>query len=387
MHDTTVGKKYIIDFEKLLPGDIILESGKKLHSKAIQQYTNSHYSHAMICLHKSSLFHATTDGIFTINAQRILVEEKEDLEVFRPIIPLTNYEVEKLVQFLRSKVGTLYSIKEAAIAGKKERPEQTKTQMQFCSRLIAQAYAHIQRNIVKNPNYCQPAELEHSDSLDVVPFMILKATKKEIDFASTKNYVYENQISIYNWLNKTRDYAVSKFKYHKINSHQDVMNFIIKYPNASTTVCKFIKKSGYLENYKTEIENNLYRINTDLFMERYEELNSIPNHVFKEFELIQEYVDRTIKNYITALNNYKYYPYLYFKLEKNLQKNLLSVILKKYTVLIDICDYFLLKNLENKDSDNLQISLIVMNNMNYINFYINKLIQLGITEYIYTKKT
>ena len=152
-------------------------------------------------------------------------------------------------------------------------------------------------------------------------------------------------------------------------------------------VCKFIKKSGYLENYKTEIENNLYRINTDLFMERYEELNSIPNHVFKEFELIQEYVDRTIKNYITALNNYKYYPYLYFKLEKNLQKNLLSVILKKYTVLIDICDYFLLKNLENKDSDNLQISLIVMNNMNYINFYINKLIQLGITEYIYTKKT
>ena len=38
MHDTTVGKKYIIDFEKLLPGDIILESGKKLHSKAIQQY-------------------------------------------------------------------------------------------------------------------------------------------------------------------------------------------------------------------------------------------------------------------------------------------------------------------------------------------------------------
>ena len=38
MHDTTVGKKYIIDFKKLLPGDIILESGKKLHSKVIQKY-------------------------------------------------------------------------------------------------------------------------------------------------------------------------------------------------------------------------------------------------------------------------------------------------------------------------------------------------------------
>jgi hypothetical protein len=385
MYDTTVGKKYIIDFEKLLPGDIILESGKKLYSKAIQQYTNSHYSHAMICLHKSSLFHATTNGIFTINAQRILVEEKKDLEVFRPIIPLTDFEVLELEKFLRSKVGILYSIKEAAIAGKKERPEETKTQMQFCSRLIAQAYAHIGRNIVENHDYCQPAELEHSDSLEIVPFMILKATRKEISFASTKDRVYENQISTYDWLNKTRDYAVSKFKYHKIISHQDVMNFIIKYPNAGTDVCKFIKKSGYLENYKTEIESNLYRINANLFIERYEELDSIPNHVVKEFELIQEYVDRTIENYIATLNNYKYHPYQYFKLEKNLQKNLLSVILKKYSVLIEVCNYFLFENLKNKNFENLEISSIVMNNMNYINFHINKLIQLGITEYIYMK--
>jgi hypothetical protein len=386
MHDPTVGKKYIIDFEKLLPGDIILESGKKLHSKAIQKYTKSHYSHAMICLHKSSLFHATTDGIFTINAQRILVEEKEDLEVFRPITPLANYEVEELVKFLRSKVGTLYSIKEASIAGKKERPEQTKTQMQFCSRLIAQAYAHIGRNIVKNPDYCQPAELEHSDSLNIVPFMILKATKKEIDFASTKNHVYENQLSTYDWLNKTRAYAVSKFKYHKIISHQDVMNFIIKYPNAGTDVCKFIKKSGYLENYKTEIENNLYRINANLFIERYEELEDIPYHVTEELKLIQEYVDRTIKNYLTALNNYKQFPYQYFKLEKNLQKNLLSVILKKYTVLNEVCNYFLFKNQKNQIFANPQNPLIILSIMDNINFEKFRLTHLGITEYIHIEK-
>lgn len=114
--------------------------------------------------------------------------------------------------------------------------------MQFCSRLIAQAYAHIGRIIVENPDYCQPAELEHSGSLDIVPFMILKATREEIDFASTKDYVYENLISTYDWLNKTRDYAVSEFKYNKIVSQQDVMNFIIKHPNASNTVSKFIKK-------------------------------------------------------------------------------------------------------------------------------------------------
>lgn len=386
MHDTTVGKKYIIDFKKLLPGDIILESGKKLHSKVIQKYTNSHYSHAIICLEKDSLFHATTDGIFTINPQWILVEEKEDLEVFRPKIPLTNNEVEKLVKFLRSKVGTLYSIKEAAIAGKKERPDQTKTQMQFCSRLIAQAYKHIGRIIVENPDYCQPAELERSDSLEIVPFMILEATQKEIDFASTKNHVYENQISTYDWLNKTRDYAVSKFKYHKIVSQQDVSNFIIKHPNANTTVCKFIKKSGYLENYKTELESNLYRINTSLFIERYVELEDIPYHVSEEFEFIQRDVNRIIDKYNVACNVYNHYQHQYFKLERNLQKNLLSVILKKYNVLIEVCKNYLFENQKNQNFANPQKAALVLSIINNIEFEKFRLTQLGITEYIHIEK-
>ena len=386
MHDTTVGKKYIIDFKKLLPGDIILESGKKLHSKVIQKYTNSHYSHAIICLEKDSLFHATTDGIFTINPQRILVEEKEDLKVFRPKTPLTNYEVEELVKFLRSKVGTLYSINEVLIARKKERPEQTKTQKQFCSRLIAQAYAHIGRIIVENPDYCQPAELERSDSLEIVPFMILNATRKEIEFASTKNHVYQNQTSTYDWLNKTRDYAVSKFKYHKIVSQQDVANFIIKHPNANTTVCKFIKKSGYLENYKTELESNLYRINTRLFIERYVEIEDIPYYVSEEFEFIQGYVNRIIDKYNVACNVYNHYQHQYFKLERNLQKTLLSVILKKYNVLTDVCNYYLFENQKNQNFANPQKAALVLSIINNIEFEKFRLTQLGITEYIHIEK-
>ncbi|WP_164966908.1 hypothetical protein [Aliarcobacter trophiarum] len=50
MLDSAIDKRYIMNYNKLLPGDIILESGKKLHSKAIQVYTKSRYSHAMICL-------------------------------------------------------------------------------------------------------------------------------------------------------------------------------------------------------------------------------------------------------------------------------------------------------------------------------------------------
>ncbi len=38
----------------------------------------------MICLMSTSLFHAQSEGIFTLNPQRVLVEEENDLKVLRP---------------------------------------------------------------------------------------------------------------------------------------------------------------------------------------------------------------------------------------------------------------------------------------------------------------
>ncbi|WP_066408246.1 YiiX/YebB-like N1pC/P60 family cysteine hydrolase [Aliarcobacter skirrowii] len=361
---STIGKKYIINYEYLLRGDIILQSGKKIHSKVIQKHTKSHYSHAMICLTKTSLFHAQTEGIFTVNPQRVLVEEKNDLKILRPKKRLTDMESKKIDVFLRSKVGTLYSIKEAIISGKEKRPENSQSQMQFCSRLVAQAYSHVGYMIVENPDFCQPAEIENSDFFEEVNNIIKEATKEEIEFTSTRDIVLENQISTYKWLNKTRNYAKSEFEYKEIHSQNDVMHFLKKHPKADNTVSEYIQKSGYLENYKGEKDNNPWLFDFDLFIKKY---NYDTSHIFstinEECELIKSYDDRLINNYKASANNFKIFGFNYFKLEKNIHKNRLYFLISKYNTFIKASEYIL----ETLDDKNLNLSYNVLNQIEIIN--------------------
>lgn len=364
MFDSTIGEKYIINYKDLLPGDIILESGKKIHSKVIQIYTKSHYSHAMICLTSRSLFHAQSQGIFTLNPQRVLVEEENDLKVLRPKKKLSEKESENIIKFLRNKVGTLYSVKEAIISGKKIRPESSQSQMQFCSRLVAQAYLHIGHKIVENPNFCQPAEIENSNFFEEVPDIIRKATKEEIEFVSTKNFVLENQISTYKWLNNTRDYAKSEFGYEKIHSQNDVMNFLKEYPEADNIVSGYINESGYLENYKIEKDNNPWLFDVNLFIKKYKSSNEILYAINKGFENIQYYIDRTIKNYLTASQNFEDLKFNYFKLEENLHKNRLDFIINKYTTFIKASEYVLKETIKDKNHN---LFSIVSNKRNILN--------------------
>ncbi len=362
MLDSAIDKRYIMNYNKLLPGDIILESGKKLHSKAIQVYTKSRYSHAMICLTNTSLFHAEKQGVFSLNPQRILVEEENDLKVLRPIKKLTVVESKEIVKFLRSKVGTLYSVKEAIISGKRRRPENSQSQMQFCSRLAAQAYSYIGYKVVENPDFCKPVELENSNFFEEVPNMVRRATQEEIDFVSTKNFVYENQISTYKWLNKTRNYAKSKFKYEKINSQNDVINFLKIYPEADNIISNHVRESGYLENYLLEKENNPWLFDVSLFIEKYKIIDSIVYAIDKEFENIQSYTDRIIHNYLTATQNFEILKFNYFKLDKDLHKNRLEFVISKYTTLIKAMKYVLKKSTKNK-----YLFSNVSNKMNILN--------------------
>ena len=310
------------------------------------------------------MFHAQSEGIFTLNPQRVLVEEENDLKVLRPKKKLSEKESENIIKFLRNKVGTLYSVKEAILSGKKIRPESSQSQMQFCSRLVAQAYLHIGHKIVENPNFCQPAEIENSNFFEEVPDIIRKATKEEIEFVSTKNFVLENQISTYKWLNNTRDYAKSEFGYEKIHSQNDVMNFLKEYPEADNIVSGYINESGYLENYKIEKDNNPWLFDVNLFIKKYKSSNEILYAINKGFENIQYYIDRTIKNYLTASQNFEDLKFNYFKLEENLHKNRLDFIINKYTTFIKASEYVLKETIKDKNHN---LFSIVSNKRNILN--------------------
>lgn len=240
--------------------------------------------------------------------------------------------------------------------------------------LVAQAYLHIGHKIVENPNFCQPAEIENSNFFEEVPDIIRKARKEEIEFVSTKNFVLENQISTYKWLNNTRDYAKSEFGYEKIHSQNDVMNFLKEYPEADNIVSGYINESGYLENYKIEKDNNPWLFDADLFIKKYNyDTINIRRIIDIEFENIQSYVDRIIDNYIKAAQNVEILKFNYFKLEKNLHKNRLSFIIKKYTTFIKASEYVLKGTIKDKDHNSFSI---VSNNMNILNEEKNKLEEL-----------
>lgn len=326
-------ERFILKYDELEIGDIVLETGYKPHSQIIQKVTNSHFSHAMICIEKKSLIHATKDGIFTQNPQRILVKNINDLKVLRLKNTLTQDKMIKLADFLRDKVGALYSVKEAmAVPFKKDRKAETESQ--FCSRLVAQSYNSVGYKLVKNVDYCSPEDINQSNQLVELKNMIRKASMEDIEYTKTKDLPLANQKSTYKWLNKTRNYAYSEFKY-QITKQNDVEPFLLKHPVADNIVCKYLKDSGYLENYKIFFENNVYLCDKQKYIEKY-------NNILITYAICNDFKN-TIGLTLRALKQCKSYELYYnkkelnfFKLNIELYKNILQANREVYAIFIDI---------------------------------------------------
>ena len=327
-------EKFILEYDKLEIGDIILETGYKLHSKTIQIVTKSHFSHAMICVEKNSIIHATTDGIFTKNPQRILVKNIADLKVLRFKKSLTVNDKMKLADFLRDKVGAVYSVKEAIMVLSKKY-KQTETQGQFCSRLVAQSYSSIGYKLVKNVDYCSPEDINQSNLLVEIKDMVRKADKEEIEYTKTKDLPLINQTSTYKWLNKTRDYAHKNFNC-TINKQNDVEPFLLKHPNADNAVCKFLKSSGYLDNYKIFFENNPYLCDKQKYIQKYNDMYDITYTICNNFKNTQTLTFRAFKQYNNYVLYYKKRRLDFFKLNIQLYKNILQSNREMYVMFIDI---------------------------------------------------
>lgn len=338
---------YILKYEDLQIGDIILESGHKFHSNAIKKYTNSNFSHAMICVESMSIIHAEKKGIFSLNPQRLLVENITDLKVLRFNQKLSNDELKKIEFFLRDKIGSVYSIKEAFSIVNKSRKDENYNNYQFCSRLVAQAYKCINHMIVTDVDFCSPADIEKSNLLYEVKDIVRKAEKHDIDFALTRNMIRENQESMYEWLNKTRDIANKKYDF-KISKINDVDNFLLKYPNEDTPVSTFIIQSGYLENYLIEIGNNPHMHDEDIFIAKFKDIDNIIYALEKEFTNIPSYTNRHIQNYNNSLLNYRDTTFNYYKLHIELYRNLLGVSLSRFITLFNISKKIILAGNKNE---------------------------------------
>lgn len=248
-------KEYILDIPSLKPGDIILTASFKPGSRAIRAATDADFSHVMLYVEKS-LIHAEPAGVFSKNPQRHLRSRKDHIRVLR-FQSLTHEQVLAVCSFARSKIGSLYSKREALRSITEARFNRARSMEQFCSRLVAQAFHSVGIDLVDNPDYCTPGDFQSSSILEEVKDAVREAISGEIEYGKTPDTVLDHQRDTYRWLKRAR--TIAFFKGAELQTMNDVLVFLEAYPECDKDVVKAIRNTGYLQHRERDRSINPYR--------------------------------------------------------------------------------------------------------------------------------
>ncbi|MEA3241984.1 MAG: YiiX/YebB-like N1pC/P60 family cysteine hydrolase, partial [Pseudomonadota bacterium] len=151
---------YVIDFERLEAGDIVLTSVKGITSKAIRLATNSDYSHVMLYVGSGIYVHADQKGVNQGNIRRLTFKSKENVRVWR----ISDKSVRRdACIYARMQSGKKYSVLDAIKTKLPKILSIKNTNRQFCSRLVAQAYEKAGIRIVGDSNNCTPHDIDVSE--------------------------------------------------------------------------------------------------------------------------------------------------------------------------------------------------------------------------------
>jgi len=101
---------FILDMNKLKKGDVFLTAQRGLVSKAVRNFTNSEYSHAILYVGHVSYIHSDSQGVHSDNIQRLIFEKPSNVKILRPN---DQKNVNNVVLYARSQVGKAYSVRDA----------------------------------------------------------------------------------------------------------------------------------------------------------------------------------------------------------------------------------------------------------------------------------
>jgi Permuted papain-like amidase enzyme, YaeF/YiiX, C92 family len=324
---------YLLDLKKLEPGDIILESGTEKFSEVIKKVTFSNYSHAMLYI-GDSIIHALTDGVYSQNPERLIVKNISDLKVLRLKNELKVEQLNKVIMHARNLTGSLYSFCEAGLSpvlGKVK--ADVGSNKQFCSRLVAQCFKQVDVLLVKNPDFCSPADISKSDLLIEVESCVKKASIKQVEFAKSENPIIENQRRAFDWLNKAR--VTFKSEGVDIQTLGDVDKNIHNHPNLDKEISGFIKESKYLEHFDVDKNLNSFRYSYDEFKSVISQYKDQVEILERELDSVLNEIGRHSKSFLAAKSNYKYLNLEYNELMIELYKNLLGMSYSRLEVMAE----------------------------------------------------
>ncbi|WP_164672098.1 YiiX/YebB-like N1pC/P60 family cysteine hydrolase [Pseudomonas viridiflava] len=308
-------QKYTIERSLLKRGDIILTAENTLISKGVRVGTASRYSHASIWV-GGTLIEAVQAGVFSKNPQRIMLDKQSHCVVLRSRKPLAEEELDQICRYAHTQIGSLYALDEATLALPRRLMKLESTKKQFCSRLVALAYAQIGYDFINlsSPHYCTPGKLARTKAFEVVPGIIREALPGEVEFAKKYDPNKKNADDTFEWLAKVRALVKSNPELNAafdIQTVNDVDELLVKRPELDEIVVGFLHENDYLTYYNHDVKVNTYRYNPDLMtlMVRGADdpVRFIETELQKEYSLAQRHsqnIDNSIQNYLSTGLNY-----------------------------------------------------------------------------------
>ena len=260
MTDAAKAKMRCIDIDRLQPGDIILTASKSPTGKLVRTASSGDVSHAMICVQHGSIIDSTSEGVQARNLQREFFRNDEQVSAFRLRAGLPLLEMQKVVDFARSEVGTRYSKIEAARSVLKI--AKPRGRRQFCSRLVARAYASVGIQLVTDQDYCTPEELRKSDLLQELDDITVPVSAEEVAAMSKRSNPLQ--------LMREAQNAVLAFVRSldpEVENFSDVDRVVREQPEWDAAIADAYRKSGYLDLWEYELAAHPYRYHLALMEE------------------------------------------------------------------------------------------------------------------------
>jgi hypothetical protein len=239
----------LLKVNALQVADIILTTSTGVISRTVRKKTDSDISHAMLLVQAGSVIDSTMDGVQSKSTQRLPFDDDAAVHVLRLVQRPGPEAVSRIVDYARSQIGATYSLMEAARSVKA--PARSGTRKQFCSRLVARAYAAGGVNLVPQPDFCTPEDLLSSPLLKEVPDVLREVSQSELDAIARIPDTTARMTSVTNkLLHSIRAIAPG------IETLNDVDAYLLAHRSLDDRIDQLFKQSGYLTVWQFEMDKN-----------------------------------------------------------------------------------------------------------------------------------
>ena len=262
---------YVLDWTRLQACDIVLSRESLsvdgiLRPKRMWDVAKSgairlgskYYSHAMLYV-GGSIIHAHPPMVYAVNPQRLSSAHDDDYVCLR-FDGLTLEQKRKIEEFARSQVGALYSIPEAVkTVVNKSGDAQDLSGVEFCSRLVAEAYLYAGIQLVPNCSYCAPGDFLSVESLMQIGACTRCADEHDKAILKSTDFVLLSQDRAYDWLKSVR--VMSENDGFDVKTIESIYDYVRRFPKRDCEVFNALKESQYLETWKDDKAAHGYRYN------------------------------------------------------------------------------------------------------------------------------